>query len=138
MVPYACLVPSEMTKPAFWLRFFFRTHQIRLEEEKRKALLQSVFSLSHSYPFIVIHIRLGSIENEDDFSWEDEEEESSPTATKHAQAGQSTSATSVSSHIFSHILSTHLKTTGGQEAGKRRSFSYNGPRYWRNDKSTGE
>lgn len=35
------LVPAEMTRAAFWLRFFFRSHQIRTEEEKRKALIQS-------------------------------------------------------------------------------------------------
>ncbi|TFK44847.1 hypothetical protein BDQ12DRAFT_673686 [Crucibulum laeve] len=52
------LVPSELTRSTFWSRFFFRTHQIRHEEEKRKALIQ------------------GSAESEDDFSWEDEEEES--------------------------------------------------------------
>ncbi|KAF8967907.1 hypothetical protein BDZ97DRAFT_1801921, partial [Flammula alnicola] len=55
------LVPSEMTKSAFWLRFFFRTHQIRMEEEKRKALIRS------------------STDNDEDFSWEDEEEDMSPT-----------------------------------------------------------
>ena len=35
-------VPSELTLSGFWLRFFFRTHQIRKEEEKRKALIQSL------------------------------------------------------------------------------------------------
>jgi len=35
------LVPSEIPKDTFWLRFFFRTYQIRLEEEKRKALIHS-------------------------------------------------------------------------------------------------
>lgn len=34
-------VPAELTLPGFWLRFFFRTHQIR-KEEKRKALIQSL------------------------------------------------------------------------------------------------
>jgi hypothetical protein len=55
------LVPSELTLPGFWLRFFFRTHQIRKEEEKRKALIQSTTDTS----------------NDDDFSWEDDEEEPS-------------------------------------------------------------
>ncbi|KDR75750.1 hypothetical protein GALMADRAFT_248422 [Galerina marginata CBS 339.88] len=72
------LVPSEMTRPAFWLRFFFRTHQIRMEEEKRKALIRS------------------TTENEEEFSWEDEEEEeSSPATTKKAQPGTSTQNTSL-------------------------------------------
>ena len=35
------LVPDEMTKSIFWLRFFFRCHQIREDEQKRKALLRS-------------------------------------------------------------------------------------------------
>ena len=35
-------VPSEISREAFWLRFFFRTYQIRTEEEKRKALIQSM------------------------------------------------------------------------------------------------
>ncbi|KAF8897080.1 hypothetical protein CPB84DRAFT_1681853 [Gymnopilus junonius] len=67
------LAPSEMPKDAFWLRFFFRTHQIRMEEEKRKALIRS------------------STENEEDFSWEDEEEEevASTTETKQSPSEQS-------------------------------------------------
>ncbi|KJA28971.1 hypothetical protein HYPSUDRAFT_128459 [Hypholoma sublateritium FD-334 SS-4] len=55
------LVPAEMTSSVFWLRFFFRTHQIRAEEEKRKALIQS------------------TADNDEDFSWEDEDEDVSPT-----------------------------------------------------------
>ncbi|KAF9485931.1 hypothetical protein BDN70DRAFT_988274 [Pholiota conissans] len=53
----ANLVPSEMTKDVFWLRYFFRTHQIRAEEEKRKALLQS------------------TADTDEDFSWEDDDDE---------------------------------------------------------------
>lgn len=34
------LVPSELTDQEFWQRFFFRVHQIKEEEEKRKAVLQ--------------------------------------------------------------------------------------------------
>ncbi|KAJ3515305.1 hypothetical protein NLJ89_g1852 [Agrocybe chaxingu] len=72
------LVPSEMTKSTFWLRFFFRVHQIRLEEEKRKALIQS------------------STDNDEDFSWEDDEDESSPTSetkpTPHAATKSDASA----------------------------------------------
>ncbi|CAA7259051.1 unnamed protein product [Cyclocybe aegerita] len=72
------LVPSEMTKSTFWLRFFFRVHQIRLEEEKRKALIQS------------------STDNDEDFSWEDDEDESSPTSeikpTLHAATKSNASA----------------------------------------------
>ncbi|KAF9024828.1 hypothetical protein BDZ89DRAFT_109158 [Hymenopellis radicata] len=55
------LVPSEMTRETFWTRFFFRAHQISIEEDKRKALIQ------------------GSLGNDEDFSWEDEEDEQSIT-----------------------------------------------------------
>jgi hypothetical protein len=71
------LVPSEMPKDAFWLRFFFRTYQIRLEEENRKALIN------------------GSTENEDDFTWEDEEEELSPSTGNVVQATANTSTSSL-------------------------------------------
>lgn len=37
------IVPSEMSNDAFWLRYFFRVQQITKEEEKRKALLASMF-----------------------------------------------------------------------------------------------
>ncbi|KAF8070583.1 hypothetical protein FPV67DRAFT_1561352 [Lyophyllum atratum] len=50
------LVPSELTEVEFWTRFFFRAHQIEAEEQKRKTLLE------------------GTLE-EEDFSWEDDDEE---------------------------------------------------------------
>ncbi|KAJ7217909.1 hypothetical protein GGX14DRAFT_438834 [Mycena pura] len=62
------LVPAEMTREVFWQRYFFRVHQIEHEEEKRKALLQR------------------SIESEEDFSWEDEDESTPPTAVMKAAA----------------------------------------------------
>jgi hypothetical protein len=51
------LVPSEMTEELFWKRYLFRVHQVEVEEEKRKALLQ------------------GSVENDEVFSWEDDDED---------------------------------------------------------------
>lgn len=42
------LVPSEMSNDVFWLRYFFRVQQITKEEEKRKALLASMFLLPYS------------------------------------------------------------------------------------------
>ncbi|PPQ66307.1 hypothetical protein CVT24_007304 [Panaeolus cyanescens] len=60
----AALVPSEMTESTFWLRYFFRAHQIYVEREKRKALLQS------------------TTDQDDDFSWEDDEDETSPASTQ--------------------------------------------------------
>jgi len=35
-------VPSVMTRSLFWSRYFFRVHQIRQEEEKRKALVAGI------------------------------------------------------------------------------------------------
>lgn len=52
------LVPSVMTRSVFWSRYFFRVHQIRQEEEKRKAL-----------------VAVSSDDTEDDFSWEDNEDD---------------------------------------------------------------
>ncbi|KAK2463169.1 hypothetical protein APHAL10511_004824 [Amanita phalloides] len=53
------LVPSEMSQEIFWKRFFFRVHQISLEEERRKALIESTTGDSE----------------EEDLSWGEEEEE---------------------------------------------------------------
>lgn len=58
------LVPSVMTRSLFWSRYFFRVHQIRQEEEKRKALVAV------------------SDDTEDDFSWEDNEDDTSTPANE--------------------------------------------------------
>ncbi|KAE9411305.1 hypothetical protein BT96DRAFT_869971 [Gymnopus androsaceus JB14] len=70
------LVPSELSKDVFWKRYFFRVHQIQTEEEKRKALLQV------------------TTENEEDFSWEDDEvEDGAATAVpKNAETEEKSSA----------------------------------------------
>jgi len=67
----SALVPSEMTNDTFWKRYFFRTHQIAQEEEKRKALIQ------------------GSIATEEDFSWEDDEDDDVSPSQKTAMLAQS-------------------------------------------------
>lgn len=75
---YDTLVPEEMDAATFWKRYFFRVHQVEREEERRKALLQ------------------GTIDNEEDFSWEDDEEEaSSPTTAKVPAHDPATPATAV-------------------------------------------
>ncbi|KAF9512170.1 hypothetical protein BS47DRAFT_1330494 [Hydnum rufescens UP504] len=57
------LVPTELSNETFWIRYFFRVHQIIQEEEKRKALLAD------------------AIQRDDEFSWEeDDEDEANPTA----------------------------------------------------------
>ncbi|RDB30387.1 hypothetical protein Hypma_006991 [Hypsizygus marmoreus] len=50
------LVPSELAESEFWKRFFFRAHEIEVEEEKRKAIIE------------------GTLE-EEDFTWEDGEDD---------------------------------------------------------------
>ena len=74
-------MPSELTLSGFWLRFFFRTYQIRKEEEKRKALIQSLCFLIQPKSSCFFLKKLMNIpgtadtSNDDDFSWEDDEEE---------------------------------------------------------------
>jgi hypothetical protein len=76
-------VPSEMTNETFWKRYFFRVYQIGREEEKRKALLRgTILSLKSLFDTGTKKLYPpGSIENEEDFSWEDEEEESTQRTT---------------------------------------------------------
>ncbi|KAL5523630.1 hypothetical protein ACEPAG_7803 [Sanghuangporus baumii] len=54
------LVPSTLDSATFWTRYFFRVYQIEKDEEKRKALLAAS----------------GDEGNEEDFSWEDDDDES--------------------------------------------------------------
>jgi hypothetical protein len=42
LIRYVRLVPSVLTRSVFWSRYFFRVHQIRQEEEKRKALVAGI------------------------------------------------------------------------------------------------
>ncbi|TBU43416.1 hypothetical protein BD309DRAFT_960793 [Dichomitus squalens] len=58
------LVPETLTYDEFWTRYFFRVHQVEREEARRKAIIQ------------------GTTDNEDDFSWEDDDEESASPTTK--------------------------------------------------------
>ncbi|KAG7446238.1 uncharacterized protein BT62DRAFT_105831 [Guyanagaster necrorhizus] len=69
------LVPLEMTRETFWTRFFFRTHQIAREEKKRQALIRR------------------SMDNEEDFSWEDDDEEEVPGSALKLDALQSSEGT---------------------------------------------
>jgi len=54
-------VPGELSEDVFWIRYFFRVYQINQEEEQRKAVLSA-----------------GPADQDDDFSWEDEDEDSAP------------------------------------------------------------
>ncbi|CDO69313.1 hypothetical protein BN946_scf184976.g32 [Trametes cinnabarina] len=70
------LVPEFMTEDEFWARYFFRVYQVEREEARRKAIIQ------------------GTVDNDEDFSWEDEEEDVTPptaiTAPLTGAAGSTT------------------------------------------------
>ncbi|CDZ96523.1 Uncharacterized conserved protein, contains BSD domain [Phaffia rhodozyma] len=51
------LVPSVMDKEAFWTRYFFRVHQIEVEAERRKTVLETAVTPAE----------------DEAFSWDDEE-----------------------------------------------------------------
>ncbi|TCD63044.1 hypothetical protein EIP91_006057 [Steccherinum ochraceum] len=59
------LVPEHISSEEFWTRYFFRAHQVEQDEQRRKAIIQ------------------GTMSEEEDFSWEDDEDEAtSPTTAK--------------------------------------------------------
>ncbi|KAG2079142.1 hypothetical protein BDR04DRAFT_1040987 [Suillus decipiens] len=55
---FDALVPSILSDEEFWTRYFFRVYQIEQEEIRRKALIH------------------GADQTEEDFSWEDDDDES--------------------------------------------------------------
>ncbi|KAG2353661.1 hypothetical protein BDR07DRAFT_1454440 [Suillus spraguei] len=55
---FDALVPSVLSDEEFWTRYFFRVYQIEQEEIRRKALIH------------------GAGQTEEDFSWEDDDDES--------------------------------------------------------------
>ncbi|KAL1673417.1 hypothetical protein EV122DRAFT_294184 [Schizophyllum commune] len=59
-------VPEKLTEEVFWQRYFFRVHQIETEEAKRKTLLQAQVN-----------------DNEEDFSWGEEDEEEEDITSTH-------------------------------------------------------
>ncbi|KAF5325796.1 hypothetical protein D9611_000058 [Ephemerocybe angulata] len=61
---YTSLVPATLSKEDFWSRYFFREHQIKHEEERRKALIQATVT-----------------ESDEDFSWEDDEDDNAVSST---------------------------------------------------------
>ncbi|KAG8807361.1 hypothetical protein FRC17_004497, partial [Serendipita sp. 399] len=67
------LVPTEMDETTFWKRYWFRAWQIKQAEEKRKALLQATMN------------------SEEDFTWEDDDEEGTTPQTERTPMGRSTS-----------------------------------------------
>ncbi|OCH86346.1 hypothetical protein OBBRIDRAFT_797274 [Obba rivulosa] len=58
------LVPTTIPVEVFWTRYFFRVYQVEQQEERRKALLK------------------GTMDTEEDFSWEDDEDEAPSQPSK--------------------------------------------------------
>ena len=86
---WGCLVPGELTEDEFWTRYFFRVHQIDQEEERRKAVLAGECCLHLLLSRLLTYDDsiAGPTDQDDDFSWEDDDEdaalkaEASPTPT---------------------------------------------------------
>ena len=76
------LVPGELTEDEFWTRYFFRVHQIDQEEERRKVVLAGEYCLHRlsSRPLTHDDLKAGPTDQDDDFSWEDDEEDAAPKA----------------------------------------------------------
>jgi hypothetical protein len=79
------LVPTEMAEDSFWMRYFFRVHQIETEEQKRKALLETKVE-------------------EEDFSWEDDEEAPSSSKPSASNKGLVPSQTQVKAQQSTETL----------------------------------
>jgi hypothetical protein len=74
------LVPGELTEDEFWTRYFFRVHQIDQEEERRKVVLAGECCLRRLSSRSLTHDDLiaGPTDQDDDFSWEDDDEDAAP------------------------------------------------------------
>ena len=73
-------MPGELTEDEFWTRYFFRMHQIDQEEERRKAVLAGkncLHLLPHDRQLMMTFVA-GPADQDDDFSWEDEDEDAAP------------------------------------------------------------
>lgn len=70
-----------MSAGTFWTRYFFRVYQVEREEERRKALIQGIY-IPGKFRIRWLTIYIGTIENEEDFSWEDDEEDTTLLAAK--------------------------------------------------------
>ncbi|KAI0291151.1 hypothetical protein BC826DRAFT_1023951 [Russula brevipes] len=108
-------VPEELSEDEFWTRYFFRVHQIDQEDERRKAVLS------------------GPTDQDDDFSWEDEDEDTAarlqpsppapPTAAVlndekrlNAPAMSGTTSPQRSDSSFDLVSSSHTSVAGDTSA----------------------
>lgn len=72
---FDALVPSILSDEEFWTRYFFRVYQIEQEEMRRKALIH------------------GANQTEEDFSWEDDDDESVAPESKSLEVLESSQRT---------------------------------------------
>ncbi|KAI0675014.1 hypothetical protein C8Q78DRAFT_1010023 [Trametes maxima] len=108
------LVPEVLTQDEFWTRYFFRIHQVEREEARRKAIIQ------------------GTTENDEDFSWEDEDEDPTSPTSKAALHDQPTSISEKSKlpesseHLSASAAETksRISTPGTQSPRRSSEDSY--------------
>lgn len=82
-------MPGELSEDVFWIRYFFRVYQINQEDEQRKAVLSGKVLFNPPFFLLLSHAITppslttsksvaGPADQDDDFSWEDEDEDSAP------------------------------------------------------------
>lgn len=104
-------MPSELTADHFWTRYFFRLHQIEVDEERRKAVLQGAAAQGA----------------EEVFSWEDEDDETlhpdtnASSASINRTSSDSTTPISVTPLPESAGLSSTLSAATSHSASPRES-----------------
>ncbi|OJT13400.1 hypothetical protein TRAPUB_10035 [Trametes pubescens] len=103
------LVPELLTEDEFWTRYFFRVYQVEREEARRKAIIQ------------------GTNDNDEDFSWEDEEEDPTSPTTKSAPkdskvtAAEAPTATESPAHLSASVAETKSRVSTPGNMSPRRS-----------------
>lgn len=117
-------VPELLTEDEFWTRYFFRVYQVEREEARRKAIIQGKphVSVVHEAMFIQI---AGTNDNDEDFSWEDEEEDpTSPTsksAPKEVMTAEPPTATESPVHLSASAAETKSRVSTPGNMSPRRS-----------------
>ncbi|KAH9942322.1 uncharacterized protein BXZ73DRAFT_97735 [Epithele typhae] len=88
------LVPEHLTADEFWTRYFFRVYQVEREEAQRRALIQ------------------GTNDKEEEFSWEDDDDETLSPPTKPETARAAPKEVAKSSAPSAGLLTADGKAKG--------------------------
>jgi hypothetical protein len=135
LITWGGAVPEELSEDEFWTRYFFRVHQIDQEDERRKAVLSgecrqsTLCYVSQCRPATMA----GPTDQDDDFSWEDEDEDTAarvqpsppapPTAAVlndekrlNAPAMSGTTSPQRSDGSFDLVSSSHTSVAGDTSA----------------------